>query len=83
MTDTDEGGRKFAKLEGCEFLDTAYVDGDSFRMRWGSEEHVFRLYDVGAPESDTRFPERNAEQAAQPGITPTRGVNGVGKGRKN
>ena len=34
---------KFAKLEGCEFLDTAVADGDSFRMRVGSEEHVFRL----------------------------------------
>jgi len=55
--------RKFVKLEGCEFLDTAYADGDSFRMRLGNEEQVFRLYFVDTPESDKRFPARNAEQA--------------------
>ena len=43
-------------------------------MRVGEEEHVFRLYFVDAPESDNRFPERNAEQAAYFGITPEQSV---------
>ena len=66
--------RKFVKLGDGEFLDTAYSDGDSFRMRVGGEEHVFRLYFVDTPESDSRFPERNAEQAAYFGITPEQSV---------
>lgn len=38
-------------------------------MRIDENEFVLRLYYVDAPESDKRFPERNAEQAAYFGIT--------------
>ena len=35
----------------------------------GNDEQVFRLYFVDAPESDTRFPDRKAEQPAYFGIS--------------
>jgi endonuclease YncB( thermonuclease family) len=44
-------------------------------------ERVLRLYFVDAPESDTRFPQRNAEQAAYFGITSGESVE-AGKAAK-
>ena len=66
--------KKFLRFTDCEFLDTAYADGDSFRVRVDGQERVLRLYFVDAPESDTRFPVRNAEQAEYFGITPEQSV---------
>lgn len=62
--------RRFVRYDNCEFVPTAYTDGDSFRVRIGAEEFVFRLYYVDAPESDERFPDRNAEQVRYFGIMP-------------
>lgn len=66
--------KKFTRYDGCEFVPTQYADGDSFRVRIGDDEFVFRLYYVDAPESDERFPDRNAEQAQYFGITPEESV---------
>lgn len=74
QTITPRHSRKFTRYEGCEFVSTKYADGDSFLVRIGKDEFVFRLYYVDAPESDERFPDRNAEQAEYFGITPEEGV---------
>ena len=66
--------KKFVRYADCEFIETAYADGDSFRVRVDGQERVLRLYFVDAPESDTRFPDRNAEQAEYFGITPEQSV---------
>jgi endonuclease YncB( thermonuclease family) len=81
--DTAEPKRvaKFVRFTGCEFLDTAYADGDSFRVRVDGHERVLRLYFVDTPESDTRFPLRNAQQAEYFGITPEQSVE-AGKAAK-
>ena len=48
----------------------AYNDGDSFHVRCGRANYVFRLYFVDAPETDSSFPKRVAEQAAYWDIDP-------------
>jgi endonuclease YncB( thermonuclease family) len=54
--------------ENCTFLPRETYDGDSFHVKWNSREYIFRLYFVDAPETDDRFPERVAEQAAYFGV---------------
>ena len=64
----------FVRFPGCEVIEAGSADGDSFRARVDGQERVLRLYFVDAPESDTRFPQRNAEQAAYFGITSEQSV---------
>ena len=49
-------------------VESPWNDGDSFRVRCGGREFVFRLYFVDCPETDARFPDRILEQAAYFGI---------------
>ena len=49
-------------------IDKKYNDGDSFRAKVNGNEHVLRLCFVDCPESDVRFPDRNAEQAEYFGV---------------
>ena len=78
---TPKHSRHFTRYEGCEFGPTKYADGDSFKVRIGADEFVLRLYFVDAPESDERFPDRNAEQAKYFGITQAKSVE-AGKAAK-
>lgn len=57
------------KLEGCKLVADEYGDGDSFHVRQGDVDYIFRLYFVDTPETDSRFPERVADQARYFGIT--------------
>ncbi len=61
-------------LEHCRLIPKGAHDGDSFHVRHGDREYIFRLYFVDAPEVDGEFRERVAEQAAYFGI----GTNSVG-----
>lgn len=58
--------------EDVEFDENQNFDGDSFhlKVRSGSREFdwVIRLYGVDCPETDKRFPSRNAGQAEDFGI---------------
>src|SRR3954470_3122956 len=55
----------FIELKGCTLLANASNDGDSFHVRTpDGAEHIFRLYFVDTPESETSFPDRIAEQAS-------------------
>ncbi|MGI9241431.1 MAG: thermonuclease family protein [Verrucomicrobiales bacterium] len=56
---------EFDVLEGAVLVDHGANDGDSFHVRHGGDEFVFRLYYVDCPEKDgRRFSERLAEQGA-------------------
>lgn len=56
-------------LENCTWVDNPYNDGDSFHVRQGDREFIFRLYFVDTPEQDDSFGERVREQAAYFGVT--------------
>jgi endonuclease YncB( thermonuclease family) len=53
----------------CQYVATKDCDGDSFRVRSGTNEFNVRLYFVDAPETNLRYAERNREQAEHFGIT--------------
>lgn len=64
------GAASFASAEepwqtyqNCTLLPNAANDGDSFHVRAGGKEYIFRLYFVDTPETDASLPERVAEQA--------------------
>ncbi len=50
-------------LENCRLTRNASNDGDSFHVRHGNKEYIFRTYYVDAAETDLRFPDRVNEQA--------------------
>ncbi len=54
---------KWQTYENCTLLQNAANDGDSFHVRAGGKEYIFRLYFVDTPETDASLPERVAEQA--------------------
>lgn len=56
-------------LNDCLLVDNPSNDADSFHVRAGRKEYIFRLYFADAPETDASFPERVAEQAKYFGIT--------------
>ncbi len=60
--------------KGCQLEENDSNDGDSFHVRVRSEEYILRLYFVDAPETDSDFPERVAEQAKYFGITSAQSV---------
>lgn len=55
-------------LDNAFLLPNMANDGDSFHVRHGTREYIFRLYFVDCGEIENRFPERVAEQAAAWGI---------------
>lgn len=62
--------KRWLKFERCRLIVTEYGDGDSFRVKLADgDEQVFRLAWVDCPESDSRIPTRNEEQAAHFGVS--------------
>src|SRR5689334_3059530 len=55
-------------LTNCQYLANAEGDGDSFRVRGGTNEFLLRLYFVDAPETNLRYPERTREQSEYFGV---------------
>ena len=56
-------------LTDCQYVANDSNDGDSFHVRAGDKEYVFRLYFVDAPEIDSINPARLVEQAKYFGLT--------------
>jgi endonuclease YncB( thermonuclease family) len=54
--------REWERLEGCEYFEGMYSDGDSIEVRRGGEHYVFRLYFVDCLE---RNPAARARRRAQ------------------
>ena len=61
--------KKWEMFTNCQFVARAANDGDSFRVRSGSNDFLVRLYFVDAPETDLRYPERTREQSDYFGVT--------------
>ena len=57
------------KLTDCQYVAQDYNDGDSFGVKCGADEYIFRLYFVDAPETNLRYPERIREQSEYFGVT--------------
>jgi endonuclease YncB( thermonuclease family) len=55
--------KPWVMLTNCQYLAHADGDGDSFRVRGGTNEFLLRLYFVDAPETNLRYPERTREQS--------------------
>ena len=53
----------------CHYVSNKDDDGDSFRVRSGTNEFSLRLYFVDTPETNLRYADRNREQAEHFGIT--------------
>ncbi len=58
-----EASEPWVTFKNCRYLPNAANDGDSFHVRAGGKQYIFRLYFVDTPETDTSIAERVAEQA--------------------
>lgn len=65
-------GPRWYVYRDCRLVEHPANDGDSFHVRTRSAEYIFRLYFVDAPECDTLYPERVAEQAQYWGLSTNR-----------
>ena len=61
--------KPWVTLTNCEYVVTKYNDGDSFRVRSGTNEFNLRLYYVDAPETTMTYPNRVQQQSEHYGIT--------------
>jgi competence ComEA-like helix-hairpin-helix protein len=57
-------------LKDCRLIANESNDADSFHVKAGGKEYLFRVYFADAPETDDSFPERVEEQAKYFGIKP-------------
>jgi endonuclease YncB( thermonuclease family) len=61
--------RSWVLLTNCQYIANPENDGDSFRVRSGTNEFLLRLYFVDAPEANLRYPDRTREQSEYFGTT--------------
>src|SRR3989442_6133971 len=61
--------RQWVTLTNCQFVASKSNDGDSFRVRSGTNEFTLRLYYVDAPETTLTYPERVPQQSEHYAIT--------------
>lgn len=61
---------EWERLTNCRLIENASNDGDSFHVRAGGKEHIFRLYFVDAPETRAlrEFTARTTDQSRYWGI---------------
>ena len=76
--DAARADKKWRTKENCTLIENESNDGDSFHIRVAKRHYIFRLLWVDTPETEQRYPERVAEQAAYFGITPEQATR-VGK----
>ncbi len=60
---------QWVPLKGCRFMTEEASDGDSFHVKFGQREFIFRLYSVDAPETDETLKDRIEEQCEYFGVT--------------
>jgi len=61
--------KPWVMLTNCHYLAHADADGDSFRVRGGTNEFLLRLYFVDAPETNLKYADRTREQSEYFGVT--------------
>lgn len=79
--DAREGSKDWTVLENCRLIVNPANDGDSFHVSAGTNEYIFRLYLVDAPETDEMTPGRLVAQAKYFGITVPQAIE-VGRAAK-
>jgi endonuclease YncB( thermonuclease family) len=65
-------------LGGCRLVSAPFNDADSFLVKHGNDEYIFRLYYVDAPETSETYIDRVREQARYFSI-PEESVTDTGK----
>ena len=65
-----EAREPWVVLKDCRLLRSESLDADSFHVKAGGKEYIFRLYFVDAPETDMSFADRVADQAKYFGLKP-------------
>ena len=73
--------REWVILTTCQYVAAKDNDGDSFRVRCGTNEFNLRLYFVDAPETNLRYPERTREQSEYFCVTLDEAIKGGAKAR--
>ena len=73
---------KWQTFTGCRYMSEEASDGDSFHVKYGPRELIFRLYFVDAPETDESVKERVREQCEYFGVTPKELLNAGEAARK-
>lgn len=76
-----DGSKDWTVLENCRLIMNPANDGDSFHVSAGTNEYIFRLYLVDAPETDEMTPGRLVAQAKYFGITVPQAIE-VGRAAK-
>ncbi len=76
-----DGSKDWTVLENCRLIVNPANDGDSFHVSAGTNEYIFRLYLVDAPETDEMTPGRLVAQAKYFGITVPQAIE-VGRAAK-
>jgi endonuclease YncB( thermonuclease family) len=66
---TKKASTKWVSLTNCLFMSEKASDGDSFYVKFGPRELLFRLYFVDAPETDESVKERIRQQCEYFGVT--------------
>ena len=61
--------KSWVMLTNCQYVMHKDNDGDSFRVRSGTNEFNLRLYFVDAPEPDLHYPDRTREQSDHFGVS--------------
>ena len=74
--------REWVTLTTCQYVAVKDNDGDSFRVRCGTDEFNLRLYFVDAPETNLRYPERTREQSEYFGVTLDEAMKAGAKARE-
>jgi len=69
-------------LNNCHLIANPANDGDSFHVSAGTNEYIFRLYLVDAPETDEMVPRRLVDQAKYFAITVPQTIE-VGRAAKD
>lgn len=69
LVEVARANEPWVTLKDGHYLPNPANDGDSFHIRAGGKEYIFRLYFVDAPETETSVPERVADQAKYFGLT--------------
>jgi len=64
-----ERTERMVMLTNCQYVAHADNDGDSFRVRSGTNDFRLRLYFVDAPETNLIYPERTRQQSEYFGVT--------------
>ena len=76
-----DGSKDWTVLENCRLIVNPANDGDSFHVSAGTNEYIFRLYLVDAPETDEMTPGRLVAQAKYFEITVPQAIE-VGRAAK-